>query len=178
MNILIKLIPIILLSIILYIFVYNIYPQYGNLLASVKKLNQLKNQEEEIKNLKNLIGNLENNANIKTILANKEIVNTWLPIKPEIENILLTLNNLYSSLGLKFLGTDFSLSEQPTVVVSQVIPVKTINFNLKIESSKDFLKFIDSLEKNVRLMKIKRVQVTPEETNLEVETYYLNLNQE
>lgn len=173
MKILIKILPIILISLIFYIFIYNIYPKYQDLLALTQRLNELKNQEEELKSIENLLTSLENNVNIRELLINRERLNFWLPIEPEVENILLIVNNLYSSLDLSFKGTDFSFADEPVVLVSQVMPVRKINFGLKIEPSKNFLEFIDGLEKSVRLIVIKKTVVTPKDANFQVESYYL-----
>lgn len=173
MRIIFKLIPVILISVILYLFVYDLYPKYQELLASAQKLNELKNREEEINALENLIKSLENNANIQQILLNRERINYWLPVKPEAENIVFTLYNLYTSLGLDFPGTDFQLSEEETFLIPQLLPVRTINFNLKIKPSNNFLDFIKGIEDSVRVMVIKKAVIKPEESNFEIESYYL-----
>lgn len=173
MRVIIKFIPIIFIIIIFYIFAYDIYPKYKNLLVSVKKFNELKNREEEIKNLENFITTLKSNPNIQAILNNRKTINYWLPVKPEVDNIIFTIYNLYNSAGLTFYGADFNLSKEPTILVSQVLPVKTIKFNLKIQPSDNFLQLIDGIEKSTRLMIIKKAVIKPDESNFEVESYYL-----
>ncbi len=175
MRIFLKIIPVILISIIFYILIYNLYPKYNETIGLVKRLNELKNKEQEIKSLEKLVKTLSSNANIQQLLSQKETLNIWLPRKPKIEELIYSLSGLYQSLGLDFTGTNFSLEQQPKSFNPNILPVGIINFQLSVNlSSEKIVPFIDGLEKNTRLMKIKKVFLNSEGKSMfDVESYYL-----
>lgn len=175
MNILIKILPVILISIIFYLLVYNLYPKYQETITLVKKLNELQNKEKEIKALEKSIQDLNQNINLKQLINQRDVLNIWLPEQPKIEDIIYSLNFIYQTLGFNFNGTDFVISKEPKSFNSNFLPLGVINFKLSIKISSDKINtFLDLLEKNTRLMKIKRIFLSPTETSeVEVETYYL-----
>ncbi len=177
MSLLTKLLPVILISIIFYLLFYNLYPQYQEILRLVQKLNELRNKEKEIKAMEKLIQNFSQNANIQQLLANKETLNLWLPTEPKIEELIFSLNSIYNLVGLTFEGTDFGISDEPKTLNQHVLPVKIINFKLEADLKQENLRnFIEALEKNVRLMVIKKASLSPEkESFFEVESYFMPL---
>lgn len=175
MNILIKILPVILISIVFYLLIYNLYPKYQETITLVKKLNELQNKEKEIKALERLIQNLNQNVNLQQLLKQKEVLNVWLPDQPKIEEIIYSLSSSYQALGLNFEGTDFEILKEPKSFNPNILPIKVINFKLKAQLTPDKINsFLDFLEKNTRLMKIKKVFLSPsEDPEIEVESYYL-----
>lgn len=175
MNILFKILPVILISLVFYLLIYNLYPKYQETLSLVKKLNELKNKEKEINALEKLIKVLNQNANLQQILSQKETLNIWLPAEPKIEEIIFSLNGLYQSLNLNFPGTDFSFEEKPKSFHKDILPVKIINFQLLVNlNPNQITPFIDGIEKNTRLMRIKKIILkSTEKAAIDVESYYL-----
>jgi hypothetical protein len=175
MSVILKLLPVILLSIIFYLLIYDLYPKYQELINLTKKLNELKNKEKEINALLKLIQSISQNANIQQLISNRETLDLWLPQEPRIENILASLVGIYSLNNLVFKGTDFNILEEPKFYNQNVLPVKVINFSLKAQlDNSNMISFIEALEKNVRLMTIKKAKISPNEaSDFVVENYYL-----
>jgi Tfp pilus assembly protein PilO len=176
MSIFFKLLPIILLSLIFYILVYNLYPKYQELISLAKKLNELRNKEKELNALLKLIQALSQNPNIQQLISNKEVLNLWLPQEPKIEEILAFLVSIYQMNNLVFKGTNLSLPKEPKSYNPNVLPVKVINFSLEAElDNSNLLSFIEALEKSSRLMVIKKAGISSDKkSQIEVETYYLS----
>jgi hypothetical protein len=176
MSIFLKLLPIILISIIFYFLIYNLYPKYQELISLTKKLNELQNKEKELNALLKLMQALSQNPNIQQLVANKEVLDLWLPQEPKIEDILASLVGIYSLNNLVFKGTDFNILEEPKVYNANILPVKVINFSLEAElDNSNMLSFIESLEKSVRLMTIKKAKISSDKkSQIEVEAYYLS----
>jgi hypothetical protein len=175
MSVFLKILPIILVSIIFYLLMYDLYPKYQELINLTKKLNELQNKEREINALLKLIQALSQNPNIQQLIANRAILDLWLPQEPKIEDILASLVGIYSLNNLVFKGTDFNILEEPKVYNQNVLPVKVINFSLEAGlNNSNMISFIESLEKNVRLMTIKKAKISSTETSdFVVESYYL-----
>jgi hypothetical protein len=176
MSIFLKLLPVILISIIFYILMYSLYPKYQNLISLTKKLNELQNKERELKALEKLVQNLSQNPNVQQLVSNREILDLWLPQKPKIENILASLVGIYQINNLVFKGTNFDILEEPKSYNPNILPVKIIRFPLEAElDNSNMISFIDSLEKNVRIMVIKKFKISSDKkSNFEVEAYYLS----
>jgi Tfp pilus assembly protein PilO len=176
MNIFLRLLPIILISIIFYLLIYNLYPKYRELIGLTKKLNELQNKEKELDALLKLIQALSQNSNIQQLVANKEVLDLWLPQEPKMEEILAFLVSIYQANNLVFKGTNLDIAEEPKVYDPNVLPVKIINFSLEAElDNSNMLSFIEALEKSVRLMTIKKVKISSDKkSQIEVETYYLS----
>jgi len=176
MSILTKLLPVILISIIFYLLIYNLYPRYQQTIDLVKKLNELKNKEKEINTLEKLRNSLAQNPNVQQLLANKEILNFWIPDKPRIEDLIASLNGVYQANNLVFKGTKFQVIDEPKVFNPNVLPLRVINFTLqaKLDNS-NLLNFIDGLERNVRIMVIKKAKLSAVgDSEFEVESYFIS----
>lgn len=172
MNILIKLLPIILLLTIFYLFFTDLYPKYQEILASVQKLNELKNKEKEISSTEELIKSLENNELIKVFSEKRELLDVWLPQEPKREELLIYLGTLYNAFSLP--------SQLPAIAdgpekrfYQEILPIKTLTFNLNFPTLNNYELFVGNLEKNVRLMRVKKMNLNPKGVDLVVETYYL-----
>jgi hypothetical protein len=154
----------------------SLYPKYQELINLTKKLNELQNKEREINALLKLIQAISQNPNIQQLISNREILDLWLPQEPKIEDILASLFGIYSLNNLVFKGTDFNILEEPKVYNQNVLPVKVINFSLEAGlNNSNMISFIESLEKNVRLMTIKKAKISSTEaSDFEVESYYLS----
>jgi hypothetical protein len=176
MNILIRLLPIILISIIFYLLIYNLYPRYQQTIDLVKKLNELQNREKEINALEALRNSLAQNPNVQQLLANKEILNLWLSDQPKIEELIASLNGIYQANNLVFKGTEFKILEEPKVLNPNVLPLKVISFSLQAKlDNYNLMNFLNSLEKNVRIMVIKKAKLSAtENSELEVENYFIS----
>lgn len=175
MNIFLRLLPIILISIIFYLLIYTLYPQYQKTLSLVKKLNELQNKEKDLAALEKLVTALSQNANIQQLIANQEALNLWLPQQPKIEEILASLNGIYQTNNLIFKGADISISETAKQYNPNVLPVKVINLSFSAKLTPDnLMSFIEGIEKNVRLMQIKQANLSPESSEFKVESYYLS----
>jgi len=176
MNILIKLLPIILISIIFYLLISNLYPYYQQTIDLAKKLNELQNKEKEIDTLEKLKNSLAQNPNVQQLLANKEILNLWLPDQPKIEELIAFLNGIYQANNFVFEGTEFEILKEPKVLNPNVLPLKVINFNLQAKlDNNNLMSFIDGLEKNVRIMVIKKAKLSATEgSSFEVESYFIS----
>ncbi len=176
MNILVKLLPVILISIIFYILVYKIYPSYQETIELVKKLNELNNKEKELKLTEKLIQSLEQNANIQQLIANKETLNLWLPSEPKIEELIYSLNGIYKSLGYNFEGAEITIKEEKESFQKNILPIGVIDLKFSVNlSPQSLIEFINNIEKNVRLMKIKKAVLSPKGSSFDVESYYLPL---
>ena len=175
MNIIIKLLPIILISLIFYVLTNNLYPKYQETIGLVKKLNELKNKEKDLKDLENLIQSLNQNPNIQQLISQKDSLNIWLPKDPKIEEIINSLNALHQSLGIIFKGVDLTISNETKSFNENILPFKVINFRISTNLSEDkIIPFVEFLEKNARLMLIKKaVFYDSGLADLNVESYYL-----
>jgi hypothetical protein len=175
MNILIRLLPIILIIVVFYLLFYNIYPLYQQTINLAQQLNQLQNKEKEIDSLEKLKNSLIQNPNIKQLLANKETLNLWIPETPKIEELVFYLNGIYQENNLVFKGAEFKISEQPKVVNQSVLPLQVINFSLNAKLTNDnLINFLNGLERSVRIMVVKRAKLTRDESQLEVESYFIS----
>jgi len=176
MNILFKLLPIILVSVIFYLLIYDLYPQYQELINLTKKLNELQNKEKEINALEKLIRDVSNNPNIRQLIDNKEVLELWLPQKLKIEDILASLVGIYNVNNLIFKRADFQIESEAKVYNQNVLPVKIININLSTELRSDnLINFVSMLEKNARLMTIKKAKISSVGlSNFVVESYSLS----
>jgi hypothetical protein len=179
MSLFIKLLPVVFLSIILSILFNNLYPKYKLLIEATKNLNEATNKKVELSNIEKLIQAISQNANIQQLVNNKEVLDLWLPQEPKTEDILLSLIGIYQSQGFIFSGVNFNFGEIKNYNPN-VLPVRTINFELSLQFNKDNYKndlsnFISSLEQNTRLMNIKQVSLTPDgKAKFVVESYYLS----
>lgn len=178
MSILTKILPIILISIIFYILLNNIYPKYQDVLDLTKKLSALNNKQKQISDLKSSIQSLSKISQFQQLLSQKETLNVWLPVKPQVEEIIYNLSNLYNFFKLEFQGTDFEISTKEKKSDEFVLSPGTINFRLSVNLPfEKLLIFIDYLEKNVRLMSIKKATIYSDKPAiLLVESYYLPHN--
>lgn len=176
MNILLKLLPIILISIIFYLLIYNLYPKYQQTIDLVKKLNELKNKESEINALEKLNSSLNQNPNIRQLLNNKEVLNFWIPEKPNIEELVASLNSIYQANNIIFKGTEFQILEEPRILNPNILPLKVINFNLRAKlDNSNLMNFLKGIEQNVRLMVIKKAKLSAtDDSELTVESYFLS----
>jgi hypothetical protein len=178
MSIIIKLLPIILLLTIFYLFFTDLYPKYQELLSLVKKFNELKIKEKEVISAEELISSLEKNELIKVFSENgrKDLLEVWLPSEPKKEELLIYLGSLYNAFALP--ASLPAIGDGPEKnFYQEILPVKTLVFSLDYPTLKNYEFFVDTLEKNVRLMKVKNLKLTPQSVNLTVETYYLPKNQ-
>lgn len=173
MSVLVKILPIILAGFIFYFLAYNVYPSYREVISLTQKLNELNLKLEEIKSIENLLKNLNNNPNIQVLIKSKDTLEAWVPSSPKIEEIAYSLSGIYSSNGLVLSGFNFSI-EKVATSTQNYIPLNKINITLDAKGGEDqFLNIIDSIEKNIRLMSIKRVNLSKEKMGLEVESYFL-----
>lgn len=173
MNFLIKILPVILISIIFYLLFYNLYPGYQRVISSAQKLNELKNKEEEITSFENLIKNLEANANVRQLLQNREVLNSWLPPEPKIEEIIYSLGGVFSFSNLKIDSLNFQTKEVTTT--PEILPLGIIAFDLSFKGDEpSLMQILDGIEKNVRLMRVKKIEATKEKNfKIEVESYFM-----
>jgi Tfp pilus assembly protein PilO len=176
MSIFLKLLPIILLITIFYLLIYNLYPGYQELISLTKKLNELQNKEKEINTLLKLVQSLSQNPNVQQLIANKEVLDLWLPQEPKTEEILAFLVSIYQTNNLIFKGTDLSFTKEAKVYNANVLPVKVINFSIDAElDNSNMLSFIEALEGSARLMVIKKARISSDKkSQIEVETYYFS----
>ena len=175
MSIFLRLLPIFLISIIFYLLIYNIYPQYQKTLSLAQKLSELKSRQQNVDALEKLITALNQNANIQQLVSKQDVLNLWLPQEPKIEEILASLYGIYQTNNLIFQGADINIVEKPEELNPNVLPVQVININLSAELTPDnLIKFIEGIEKNVRLMSIKQADLSAEKSQFKVESYYLS----
>ena len=175
MNIFLKILPIILITIIFYILIYDLYPKYQQTLALAQELNGLKSKENNINALEKLITTLNQNTTIQQLISNQKVLDLWLPQQPNIEEILASLSGIYQANGLVFKGAEINIIEEPKQFNPNILPVKVVNLNLSVNLASDkLLSFIEGIEKNVRLMNIKQANLTPELFQFKVESYFLS----
>lgn len=175
MNILLKILPVILISIIFYLLIYSLYPKFQETIALVKKLNELQNKQKELNTIEKLIQNLNQNANLQQLLNQKDVLNVWLPEEAKIEELIYTLNIFYQNLGLVFSGANFDMPKDPKSFNPNLSPLKVINFTVPVKLTYDKISSsIDFFEKNTRLMQIKKVFLSAGgDASFQVESYYL-----
>lgn len=176
MSIIFKLLPIILVSIIFYLLMNDLYPKYQELINLTKNLNELQNKEKKINELERLIRAFSENPNIQQLVTNREVLDLWLPLEPKIEYILAFLAGIYQINNLTFQGTEFNIVNEPKVYNQNILPVRIIEFSLQAELNKDnLISFIDNIEKSSRLMVIKQAKIFPDDkSSFLVESYYLS----
>jgi len=176
MSIILRVLPIILISIIFYLLIYNLYPKYQELISLAKKFNELQNKEKEISDLEKLIQATEQNPNIQQLINNKEVLNIWLPQEPKTENILAFLNGIYQLNNFIFRGMDFRVTGESRVYNQNVLPVKIISYDLNVNlNNNNLMSFIDEIEKNARLTTIKKADIASNgASSFAVESYYLS----
>jgi hypothetical protein len=174
MNVLIKLLPVILISIIFYLFIYNIYPLFKDIIALEKKFNQLRDREKEIESLENFVKELEKNQNIKSLLDIKDNLDEWLPKDPKTDHLIYTFFNIYKETGLGSENLNFQVSNQDISFNRNVLPVKPISMFFNFDSIDKAFRFIKIIENNVRIMLVKDISLSKNgEARLSVETYYM-----
>lgn len=175
MSIIIRTLPLILISIIFYVFVYNLYPQYKSVLDLTKRINELKNIEKELDlNLK-LFQSLNQSPNIKQLLSNKKLLNAWLPLKPNVEEIVFFLDQTTQNLGLKLNSINFSVKEKGQSFNSNILPIIPVNVSFNGFFGDKILDLIKSIESSTRILIIKNINLEKDgKVNIEVESYYLS----
>ncbi len=174
MSILSKIIPIILVVVIFYLFAYNIYPKYQNILTAIKKMNELKNKEKELDLNLELIQSLSQNPNIQQLLNNRSLLNAWLPLKPNIEEVIYFFHLNMRNLGLSLDSFNFGVSNEKISFNENVLPVQTITFSFSGNFGNQFDKVIDLIESYVRILNIQNISLSKNgNMNIEVEGYYL-----
>ncbi len=177
MNILTKILPIILISIVFYLFIYNVYPKYQDVLSAVKKINELKNQEKEIDLNIKLIQSLNQNQNIQQLLNNKTLLNAWLPLRPNIEEIIYFIAFNFQNLGLNLGSIDFKIEEENLKFNENVLPVGVLVISLNGNFADRANEVIKLIESSARILKIKSVKLNKAgKADIEVESYYLLKN--
>jgi len=175
MSVIIKLLPIILISIVFYFLIYNLYPKYQELINLTKKLNELQNKEEEINNLSKLTQTMAQNSNIQQLIANRAVLDLWLPQEPKIEDIFAFLFGVYQINNLVFNGVNIDVVSEPKVYNQNVLPVNVLHLSFGAPlNNTNLLSFIEALEKNTRLITIKKARISPNSSQFEVDTYYLS----
>jgi hypothetical protein len=176
MSILPKLIPIILLSIIFYLFIYDLYPKYQEILKTAQRLNELKNQEKELDLNLQLVQNIKQNPNIQELLKNKNLLNAWLPLKPNVEEALYFFYLSFQKLGFNLLDSiNINISESALSLNANVLPVSSIQISLSGSFGNQIKEVIKLIESSTRILKIKKLNVNKDgKVNMEVEGYYLS----
>jgi len=185
MRIFLNLIPVILITLIAYVFSSMLLPTYKQTISLAREFNKLRNQEKDLIELERIINELNKDRNISSLLAQKETLETWLPREPKITEIIAYLVNTYRVLNLgEFPGSNFNISKEENYFVSPyVLPVSTVNFGLSFEKI-DLAKlqeFVSYIDKSSRLMEINKASLSWNEkennlnANFEVGAYYLIL---
>jgi hypothetical protein len=175
MSVIIKLLPIILISIVFYLLIYNLYPKYQELINLTKKLNELQNKEREINTLQKLIQTIAQNSNIQQLIANRTVLDLWLPQELKIEDIFASLVGVYQINNLVFKGVNIDIVSEPMVYNQNILPVKVIHLSFEAPlNNTNLLSFIEALEKNTRLMTIKKARISSNLSQFEVDSYYLS----
>jgi hypothetical protein len=176
MSLLFKILPAILLIVIFYYLVYNLYPKYQELISLSKKINEMQNELKELESIELAIQSMAQNANIQQLINNKEVLDLWLPQEPKLEELLASVVGIYGTTNIVFKGTDFEILNETKSYNPNILPLKVIKFKLTANlTTANLLSFLEGLEKNVRLMVIKRAEINRgEPSNFEVESYYLS----
>jgi hypothetical protein len=175
MSVIIKLLPIILISIVFYLLIYNLYPKYQELIDLTKKLNELQNKEKEVDYLYQLIQSFSQNPNIQQLSANRAALDLWLPQEPKIEDIFASLVGIYQINNLVLKGAKIDIASQPKVYNQNILSVKVIHLSFEAPlDNTSLLSFVEALEKNARLMIIKKAKISSSMSQFEVESYYLS----
>jgi hypothetical protein len=176
MNFLIRILPIVLIIFVFYFLIYDLYPRYQEVIDLSKKLNALKNKEKEIAKLEELRDSLSKNTNLKFFIDQKDILNLWIPEEPKTEELIASLNGIYQINGLIYKGTNFNIAKAAKQINPNVLPLGTINFGLQVKlSNANFINFISAIERNSRLMIIKKANLSQGgDTQIEVESYFLS----
>jgi len=178
MNILIKLLPIILISTIFYLLIYNVYPLFKEIIALEKKLNQLRDREKEINALEKFVNQLEANENIKSLLAIKDNLDEWLPKDPKTDHLIYTFYNIFKETGLGSENLNFQVGSEDIYFHKNVLPVRNISMSFNFNSLDKAIRFIKIIENNVRIMSVKEVSFSKNgESQLVVEAYHLSVKQ-
>jgi hypothetical protein len=184
MRIFINLLPIILISLIAYVFVKNLIPEYQRTISLAQEINKLNNREKDLKELERIINELSKDKNIAKLIERKETLEVWLPREPQITEIIAYFVNTYRTLGIgEFPGTNFNISKEEKYFVSPfVLPISFITFSLSFDNldMNKIQEFISYIDKSSRIMKIKKADFSIDEkgnikSNFIVETYYLIL---
>lgn len=182
MGLFLRILPFVLISFMVYVLAYQIYPEYQKTLDLVKQFNGLNIKKEKIEEMEQALNNLSSNQTIRSLMSIRNTLNSFIPPNPNIENILASLNTIYINNGLLFEGTNFNISDEPKILNSNVLPLRSITFDLKFESDYDnlapvLLNIINNIERNVRLMKINKADINKEggklKMDLKVESYYM-----
>jgi Tfp pilus assembly protein PilO len=176
MNLVIKLLPIILITVVFYVLIYDLYPKYQGVMDLIKKLNEFHNKEVELDTLQKLIQSISQNPNVQQLINNKDVLDIWLPQEPKIEEVYGSLVGIYQLINLPFKEAEIKISPDPKFFNDNVLPVKVINISLSANlNNNNLISFIDGIERNARLMVIKKANISSEDVSkFEVESYYLH----
>ena len=178
MTFIIRVLPIILISIIFYLLFYEVYPSYQETINLTKKIKEIEAKENQLRAIIELLATLKQNANIKNLMALKNNLDSWIPSNYNIDELISSLYGIYNTHGLAFKGTDFRILDEEKVYNPSVLPLKVITFNLTADlNPNNIMSFINAIEKNVRIMVIKKAKIIANQpSEFYVESYYIQTN--
>lgn len=175
MSILIKIIPVILISIIFYLLIYDVYPKYQDVLSVVKKINELKNQEKEVDLNIKLVQSLNQNQNIQELLKNRNLLNSWLPLRPNVEEIIYFIALNFQNLGLNLENINFGVKEESLSLNENVLPLGVVVVSISGNFADRVNEILKLFESSTRILKVKKVTLNKSgKVNIEVEGYYIS----
>jgi hypothetical protein len=176
MNIFAKLLPIILLSFIFYILIYNIYPKYQETISLVKQINELKNKIKKIESIEKFLQSLNQNNYLQEIYKQKNLLDLWLPTKLQFDSIVASLVGIFQANLFPLKSFQIEIQPDPFYYNNSVLPVKKVNIKFTTQiNNQNLMNFLNSFEQNMRLMSFKKVKISSSESSeFIVETYYLS----
>jgi hypothetical protein len=139
-----------------------------------KQINQLKNTEKELDLNIKLFQSLNQNPNIQQLLNSRKLLNAWLPLEPEIEELIFFLYQSMQSIGVNISGINFSISDKNKIFNSNVLPVIPVTVSFNAFLSDKIFDVIKAIESSTRILVIKNIKLDKEwNASIEVESYYL-----
>jgi Tfp pilus assembly protein PilO len=176
MSLILRLLPIVLISFIFYFLAYNLYPSYQELISLAKEENSLKNKKAELESLIGIKNSLSQGVDIKQFLSKREVINLWIPTEPKIEELIAFLTGIYQAHGLVFKGTQFAVAKNSKSLNPNILPIGVVSFNLQTKLNySDLVNFIKDIENSARIISIKKASlVDTGEASMVVESYFVS----
>lgn len=171
-------VSLVLLVIILLAVFELIMPLFNQVSVAQVELRQLMSQEKDAQAVIDKIKDL--NADYEAMKEETARIDVLLPDKEDLATIITSLEAMAGENGLLLESISFAPPASPLVATSEASWWK--NLSLQVSASGSYLSFknfLQSVEKNMRLMEVKSTRLTSQEKdrqfkiNIDLETHYL-----
>ncbi|BCX15579.1 MAG: hypothetical protein KatS3mg097_471 [Candidatus Parcubacteria bacterium] len=178
MGLIFKLLPILLIVAVLYVLMYNLIPTFKTTINLANELKKLEAEKKSLKVAEEFVNSLSAKIPIQStnIQEFQKSLLKFLPADPLEEELIYQLYVYHKDFGYKFSGLSIGKGGEKSLN-DQILPVKTLTFSLSLKDDLDkIVKFISTLEENVRILSIKNFNVDRNgNASFNVEAYFMPL---